>query len=390
MRVNISEQRGAWITDYRAKDDITGRPRRWIKRHQNKRAAEAYAKAIEKEHDQGTHTPVGKSPTLKQAGADWLQHVKVNPERQQSTWTQYEQHLRLHILPGLGEHTKLSEISRPRIERFKDRLLERFAVEGNSPATARKVLRSLSSLFNEAMRVGLAAHNPVRGVKIEVKKRPLEVGRDIPTVDEVKRMMDKAPTELSRTVVIVAAFTGMRSSELRGLRWSDIEFKANRINVRQAVTRQQIVKGPKSEAGRRAIPVMRIVVNTLREWKAAHGQHELVLTKEAVGPRRRKSLASQPLDQTSILKKGVTPAVEAAGLLDHGKPRYDLLSLRHFYASLCCNSVKAGGFELPLKEIATRMGHTDPAFTLRTYGHLLPARDEAADLKAAEKRIFGG
>jgi integrase len=378
MRVNITEQRGAWVTDYRARDDLTGQLRRWIKRHKNKRAAEAYAKQIEKDHDQGTHTPVGQSPTLAKAGADWLAHVKVS-DRQRTTWQQYEQHLRLHILPGLGPHTKLSEISRPRVERFKDKLLAGFQTNGNSPATARKVLRSLSSIFNEAQRVGLAAHNPVRGVRMEVRKRLLEVGTDIPTVADVRKMLDAAPSLFSRTVITVAAFSGLRSSELRGLRWSDIDFKSGRITVKQAMTRQQTAKGPKSDAGRRTIPVMKVVINTLKEWRLAHGQHDLVFTNQTGGA----------LDMTSILKRGMTPAVVAAGLLDHGKPRYDLLALRHFYASLCCNSVKAGGFELPLKEIAARMGHSDPAFSLRTYGHLLPTRDEAADLAAAERRIFG-
>jgi integrase len=371
MRVKVRKWRGRWCTDYRARGS-DHKIHRHIEVRKNKRDAEAAARIIEGRVAAGTHVPLSQSPTVAEAAAAWIEHVKAEG-RERTTVDQYEQHVRLHIVPVLGAY-KLAELRRPSIERFKDELLK-----STSRAMAKKVLVSLKAIFNEAMRTGSAAHNPAAGVKVEMRKlKKLEVGVDIPTVSEVFRMIDKAPTSFARTLIEVAAFTGMRSGELRALHWSDIDFKARKINVRQAVTRYGIVKMPKSDAGHRVIPCMRRVIMTLEDWKREHGKHKLVFS----------TATGNFFDQGNLLRRVLHPAEAAAGILVGDEPKYDLKSLRHFYASLCCNRRSAGGFELPLKEMAERMGHTDPAFTLRRYGHLFPTADETADLAEAEHRLL--
>jgi integrase len=70
-----------------------------------------------------------------------------------------------------------------------------------------------------------------------------------------------------RPLLLVAAFTGLRASELRGLRWSDVDLKANKLTVRQRADRYNIFGPPKSAAGQLDIPFGPTVANTLREWK---------------------------------------------------------------------------------------------------------------------------
>ena len=77
---------------------------------------------------------------------------------------------------------KLSRLSRPTVEAFKDKLLET-----RSCSLARKVLGSLKSIISEAMRRGLVAQNTAASVSVDTKKREqrkLEVGRDVPSKEE--------------------------------------------------------------------------------------------------------------------------------------------------------------------------------------------------------------
>jgi len=102
----------------------------------------------------------------------------------------------------------------------------------------------------------------------ERAKARLEVGVDIPSREEIKALVASIKGRW-RPLIITAIFTGMRASELRGLRWADVNFDKNEINVRQRADRYLKIGPPKSKSGARAIPMPPLVANTLREWKLA-------------------------------------------------------------------------------------------------------------------------
>ena len=73
------------------------------------------------------------------------------------------------------------------------------------------------------MRRGNVAQNVAAGVSVQLSRRDrrkLRVGVDIPTPDEVRRMIEAAHGR-QRALLVTACFTGLRSSELRGLRWQE-------------------------------------------------------------------------------------------------------------------------------------------------------------------------
>src|SRR5262249_56353992 len=87
-------------------------------------------------------------------------------------------------------------------------------------------------------------------------ERRLEVGRDIPTPAEIKRIVDAAKGHNARmhALLLTAALCGLRASELRGLRWTDVDLKAGELHVRQRADRYNIIGAPKSAASLRTIP----------------------------------------------------------------------------------------------------------------------------------------
>jgi integrase len=280
-------------------------------------------------------------------------------------------------LTRVSANHKLSTLTTPRVNVFRDALLA-----GVSRPLARKVLVSLKSLLREAQRRGDVAQNVALGVSIGIDKRTkrkLKVGVDIPTPDEIKRLIDAA-TGKWRALLITVVFTGLRSSELRGLRWEDIDLKGGELHVRQRADRYNTIGAPKSHSGERAIPIGPIVVNTLREWRLACPKGDLDL----VFPTARAQI-----EHHSNMLRALAPVMIELGLTDNeGRPKYALHAFRHFYASWCINRRADGGLELPLKLVQERLGHASVTLTADVYGHLFPRADDGTELAAAERALL--
>jgi integrase len=185
-------------------------------------------------------------------------------------------------------------------------------------------------------------------------------------------------------LLLTAVFTGLRASELRGLRWEDVDLKRGELHVRQRADRYNAFGKPKSEAGERTVPLPPMVVTALREHRLSSPRSELDL----VFPNVRGGVEHR----NSIVKCGFHPAQIAAGVVDqHGGAKYKgLHSLRHFYASWCINRRVDGGLELPLKLVQTRLGHASIQMTADTYRHLFPRGDDGSELAAAERAFLTG
>ena len=196
-------------------------------------------------------------------------------------------------------------------------------------------------------------------------------------------MLLHAP-ERWRPLLLVAAFTGLRAGELRGLRWGDVDLKENELHVRQRADRWGDMDLPKSEAGERDVPFGKIVANTLKEYRLRSqysSDGELVFC----------SSNGTVLEHSNMLKQSLHKAQVLAGITGKdGEPKYTgLHSLRHFYASWCINRTKDGGLGLPPKNVQERLGHSSITITLDTYGHLFKA-DDVEELDAAELALISG
>src|SRR5262249_7342618 len=150
-----------------------------------------------------------------------------------------DQHIRLHIVPQIG-HIKLAHLTTPRVEKFRDDLLEKTS----SKAMARKVLRSLKSLLKDARRRGNVAQNVASDTRIapdKRSKRRLKPGVDFPLPQQVRRIIDAAQQGRGRAIIVVLAFAGLRISELRGLRWENVDLKRGVIHVEERADRYGVI-----------------------------------------------------------------------------------------------------------------------------------------------------
>jgi integrase len=341
------ETKTAWVVDY-----VDQNGKRRLKTFELKKAAEAWGVTARHEVAQRTHAPDSRA-TIDEVFDKWIDHCTARG-LERSTIEQRKRHLKLHVGPFIGR-MKLADLSTPGVNLFMDRLRE----AGRSVAMRRKVLTSLSSALKYAKRQGLVAQNVVLDVEVESNKRG-KARVAIPTKAELKLLIDRAP-ERWRAFFITAVFTGMRASELRGLRWRDVG--ADTIHVTQRADTWGVMGPPKSAAGTRDIPLTPMVINALRK----RGQpDDLVFTNNRGGI----------IVYTNFHRCVWTPLLRACGL------NYQFHSLRHAAASLFIEL----GWQP--KRIQAVMGHSSITMTYDTYGHLFPQGDVSEDMRRLEAAVL--
>lgn len=383
------EKKSAWVVDY-----IDGQGKRRLKTFAKKKEADQFEATAKVEVREGVHVADSATITISEAGKLWLKSGD-DAGLERTTIDQRKQHLNLHIIPYAGS-VKLSKVSAPWVRSFQDSLRE----NGRSAAMIKRVTVSLGSILADAQGRGLVIRNAVHelskarsGTKASDKRarQKLRVGVDIPTNAEIKAILEGAVGRY-RPLLVTMIFTGIRSSEARGLRWDDVDLSAATLNIRQRADRYGYMGMPKSASGQRTIPLPPLVVNTLREWKLAcpKSQNDLVFPNSAGNIESHQNMLTRGLWVAQI-KGGVSIATDEND--KDGKPVYKpkytgFHALRHWYASWCINRKADGGLELTPKAVQMRMGHSSIQVTFDTYGHLFPSLDEGEELAAAQKALL--
>ena len=217
--------------------------------------------------------------------------------------------------------------------------------QGRSHEMIRRVVRSLGAIFREARRRGLSSVDPTAGIDLHLPDRgdPRPVA---PTKAELQAIIAAARGRW-RPMILVAIFCGLRASELRGLRWSDVDFDGRQINVAQRADIYNKIGKLKSKSAYRSIPCPPLVVNALREWKliCPKGDLGLVFPTGAGRVEALSNIMQRGFDPIQVAA-GVSetmPVLDGAGnpvLDDAGAPKletigkYGLHALRHACASL--------------------------------------------------------
>jgi integrase len=308
--------------------------------------------------------------TVAQAGELWLRHCEVEG-LEVGTMLDYESQLRSQIVPLLGKKL-LAELTAAEIEDFRSALLRRVGRE-----RALRIFATLKRVTSIARKLDyyVPDFSQIEGIKSRSRdKRQLEIGRDIPTREEVNAILAAASPRW-RPLLVTAAYTGMRSSELRGLSWDCVDFNKQIIRVRQRADKTKALGATKTPAGRRLIPMAGPVLKVLREWWLAYPfdkETGLVFGSLAFAASNR----GQPLGNGQPLTE-IGKAQKAAGVIKAtGKPKYTFHSLRHFFASVGI----AAGFDP--KRLQVILGHSSIKMTFDVYGHLFPTPEEDRDRMA--------
>jgi integrase len=357
-----------WIADY-----SDGAGARHQRRFPTKKDAQAFHDQTKVAIRAGQHVSLPHDLTVAGAADKWLKKVAAD-DRERGTQKQYAQHVRVHIVPRIGNQ-KLARMTKGHVEAFRDSLLT--GDKAMSRAMAKKVLVSLKSIFR-ANNVAHLGDN----VRIGTSKRKEEKieAKDIPTPAEIARLIEAA-TGRWKILLMTAALTGLRASELRGLRWADANLKTGEVRVTQRADAWGAIGPPKSDSSRRTVPIGPELVRALKVWKLQCP----ISTLDLVFPT---SVGTVENHQNTL--RGVWKVMVKAGVVNrNGAPKYGMHSFRHFFASWCINPRSAGGRELTPKVVQTLLGHSSIKMTMDIYSSLFKDSVDRVELAGSERALLG-
>jgi len=244
-----------------------------------------------------------------------------------------------------------------------------------SKSTAEKRIKVMKAFFNYCQGKGWIDLNPLDkvsfGLSTEIADRAPKIQPE--TVQKLVTKGVVGESIVSRAMILTALSSGMRQGELRALSWGCVDFAGGTVRVKQAVKNESSNIGePKTKRGYRTIPVPAETIQALREVKLQSrykSDDDLVFATGAGLPKQKKTL--RELIERASKRAGIERMVWG--------------DMRHFFAS-----VQLSGLGEDWAEVAAHMGHSNPSFTYRQYGHY--SKNEAKQEKARSataSAIFG-
>src|SRR5215469_16438147 len=197
----------------------------------------------------------------------WLEHV-VKHNRRPATYALYEMNARLYLIPGLGTR-RLNRLSVAAVQMFLNQRLEK----GDSVRKVQVMRTVLSAALTRAVREELIPRNVARLVELPQWQRATIRPW---TADEAKQFLGAARPDPLYAAFVLLILYGLRRGETLGLHWTDIDFEAGTIQIRQQLQRiqGQLVLGPvKTRAGQRDMPLLDLAREALESQAAQQGTH---------------------------------------------------------------------------------------------------------------------
>lgn len=213
--------------------------------------------------------------------------------------------------------------------------------------------------MSSPFRYELFDQNSIRLVRQNAKRRKPP---DVLTVEEIQRLLQVVAIR-ERTVVLLAACTGLRQGELLGLKWSDIDFAGGTMNVARSVVYG--VAGPcKTESSQKPVPLHPLLADALQKWRI-HAAYKRSSDWIFASKRHR---GRRPLWGQAILRRYVRPAAQRAGIERH----FGWHTFRHTYSTL----LRSVGTEFKVMQELLR--HSTLRSTLDIYTQAITPAKRAA------------
>lgn len=215
-------------------------------------------------------------------------------------------------------------------------------------ATKAKLRNIMSAVFNHAIRYEWLDKNPITLVRQGAKREHIPIVLD---VGEIGALLAELQHPY-KAMVLLAATTGLRASELLGLKWGDIDFESLEINLNRGVV-HQVVGALKTEASHKPLPMDEDMAHSLLEWRhlsAFNQQADWVFAS----PEMK---GQQPYWPENLLRRHIRPAAQRCGI----RTTIGWHTFRHSYAT----QLKANGEDV--KVVQESLRHANSRITLDTY-----------------------
>ena len=307
-----------------------------------------------------------KKITLNDWFATWMEEYKKNQVKK-GTYTSYQNYYKCAIKEKLGDKL-ISDIRGEHIQKLYNDLVE----EEYTLSSIKVIKAILNSSLKQAVKNGLIERNPVPLATLP--RQQAKKDRQAMTKEQQALFMEHAKDSYLYNLFAVMLRTGMRSGEILGLKYTDIDKKKNVIHVQRTLFyvngEGYIEDAPKTKTSLRDVPLTAATRERLEDQRKYWGfqveRLDRYLFCNENGDPLSRARIQREIDQ-------ITKRITAAG---HEFPHITAHVFRHTFAT---RAIEAGMQPQVLKTI---LGHSSLAMTMDLYSHVLP------DTKADEMEII--
>lgn len=340
-------------------------------------------KQLSRDTDDGIHTFIAKKKTLNDFFDDYM---KMRPELKPSTRSGYFYMYRQYVSDNLGLEN-IGNIKYSDVKKFYLSLLQEKRL---SPNTIECINTVLHPVFTLAVRDGYIRINPSHGVLSEMKKKyawdkpkrhALTEGQQAAFINYVSNS-----TRYRHYLNLFTVFlgTGCRVGEITGLRWEDCDFTENVISINHNLVycktddgkhRKFFISTPKTEAGKRVIPMLgevrrALLEERLQQMKTGFCQAEIDGYSGFVFMGERGNVRKATDINKAIVRIIADYNAEETELAKNQHrepellPHFSVHNLRHTFCTRLCEN------ETNLKVIQEIMGHANISITMDVYNEV--------------------
>jgi integrase len=311
---------------------------------------------------------------------DWIDShaMEIKPR----TLLDYRACIRLYVTPHIG-HLPIQAVRPSTITKLYRDLLTSGGRDGQPLAVA--TVAHLHAVLRKAFRDAVIVDELIGGNPVERAKRPRAQAQEVGSVWTIAQLRTFLATARQHRLFAffhVAAYTGARRGELLNLRWTDVDLDTKKITITgsTAVISGERVNGTTKSGRTRVVSIDDETAAVLRQRKADQAAEQLQAGDSWRGTRDGHVFTTgwgepiYPDTVTSLMAKLIRAHNEPGQgpRPEDQLPHARLHDLRHLHATTLLLS------GVPVHVVAARLGHADPAITLRVYAHVIRSAEAAA------------
>lgn len=282
---------------------------------------------------------------------DWADRWSATMTQAPKTREVYEGHLRNWVLPAFGD-VAVANLDKAMVREFVADIRTR----GRSQGTVDGCVKVLRLVLGFALDAGAIKTNPATRLNLERQQaREMHFLTEL----EVVELANTMGSPMYRTLVLFAAWTGMRAGEVEALRVKRLDLVAGRAEVVESLGEGRdgtLRFGPTKTHQRRSVPVAPFLIEHLGGLLSGQGADDLVFRAPEGGPVRHHNFYVRVF-KPSLQKVGLEQSIR-------------FHDLRHTCAAWLIDS------GAHVRAVMEWLGHSSPSVTLGTYGHLFPSLTE--------------
>ncbi len=284
----------------------------------------------------------------------WL--TEKQPLLKHSTFREYQRTMEYSIIPAVGQFL-LVDLRRSDVRAWVSTL-------DVSNKRIANLISPLRVALEDAVQDELIPKNPLKDWGYKRPEAPAPSRIDPFTPDEQRAIL-AATNGQAKNLIQFAFWSGLRTSEIIALEWSDIDFEQGLVSVNKAITTaSKHAESTKTKSGHREVIMLPPARSALESQFNFSGEEGGRVFKH---PRTGGDLKN---DQS--IRKGIwKPALEASGV----RYRYPYQT-RHTFASMMLSAGE------PLAWVSKQMGHSSVLVTAQVYARWVPSGLENAGSKA--------